>query len=422
MPGCDCVFETSLHYASPAHGGWGVLKAGQLIPESYHLFVSPAACGRHGALAARLENRNRTVSYLHLTEQSIVSGDYEQEIAEAVDAVLAVLKRQDRIPRVFTIFVSCIDDLLGTDLDALTDALEAAHPGLRFISCHMNPTTTDTGIPPAVNIQNKVYSTLNPASEADRGVNLIGNLQAIRQESELFPLLAQMGAEPVRHISQFRRFDDYQDMAKSRLNLVLAPSGKYASEQMKRRLDIPFQMALTAFQPKNITKCYEGVAAALDAPCPKLELYEHSADEALSAAAKELDGLPVVVDGEAITRPFELARALLEHGFTVHSVYEQKLKPSDKADYAWLRETHPDIPIIQSLHHKVTVDPPHDVDCIAVGYSAGYLSGAKHVVNLGGQNGLYGYRGVVTLMQMLQEAAGETADMRRLLEDTVLVI
>ena len=57
------VFENSLHYASPAHGGWGVLKIAQLIPESYFIFVSPSACGRHGALGARMEGRKNRVSY-----------------------------------------------------------------------------------------------------------------------------------------------------------------------------------------------------------------------------------------------------------------------------------------------------------------------------------------------------------------------
>ena len=238
MTCCDAVFENSLHYASPAHGGWGVLKAGQMIPESYHLFVSPAACGRHGALAAHLEGRNHTVAYYHLTEQSIVSGDYEREIMDAVEAVLDQLSRRGKKPRVFSIFVSCIDDLLGTDLDALTDALTAAHPEIRFLSCHMNPTTTDTGVPPPVNIQNKIYSVLEPSAERDGGVNLIGNLQAIRPDSELVPLLWQMGAPSVRHISDFQTYDDFQSMAKSAWNLVVAPSGKYAAVQMQKKLKI----------------------------------------------------------------------------------------------------------------------------------------------------------------------------------------
>ena len=422
MTCCDSVFESSLHYASPAHGGWGVLKAGQLIPESYHLFVSPAACGRHGALAARLEGRNGTVSYYHLTEQSIVSGDYERDIADAVSELLTILTKQNRRPRVLGIFVSCIDDLLGTDLDVLTDELTRDYPDIRFVSCHMNPTTTDTGVPPAVNIQNKIYSVLEPDTKRDNGVNLIGNLQAIRPESELFPLLRQMGASDVRHISDYERFDDYQFMARSRCNLVLAPFGKYAAEQMQRKLGIPYVMALTAFRPETITQTYQHIAKSIGWECPSLREAEQAACTALRKTADALAGVPVIVDGEAITRPFEFTRALLENGFSVHSVYEQKLKPSDLENYNWLRENYPQIPIRQSLHPKQTVRDPTASECIAIGYSAGYLSGAKHVVDIGGQNGLYGYQGVTELMKLICEASAVETDMRRLLEETVLVI
>ena len=61
-------------------------------------------------------------------------------------------------------------------------------------------------------------------------------------------------------------------------------------------------------------------------------------------------------------------------------------------------------------------------DCVALGYSSGYLSGAKHVADIGGQNGLYGYRGVCTLMDLIREASETEADMRSLLKDAVLVI
>ena len=118
------LFEESLYYSSPAHGGWGVLKMGQLVPESYQLFVSPAACGRHGALAARMEDRKSRVSYLFLSEDDIVSGGYEDSIIKSAQKLLAHLKRRGKMPKVLMIFVSCIDDLLGTDHDALIMQLE----------------------------------------------------------------------------------------------------------------------------------------------------------------------------------------------------------------------------------------------------------------------------------------------------------
>ena len=61
-------FRGTLTYTSPAHGGWGVARMGQLLPESYQLFAGPAACGRHGALSACLQGRKDTIAYLYLSE------------------------------------------------------------------------------------------------------------------------------------------------------------------------------------------------------------------------------------------------------------------------------------------------------------------------------------------------------------------
>ncbi len=419
---CDNIFCNSLHYASPAHGGWGVLKAGQLIPESYHLFISPAACGRHGSLAAQMEGRRGSVSYLHLTEEAIVSGDYEEEVLDASDLLIEMRTKRGLRPKVFSLFVSCIDDLLGTDLDAICDELGGKYPDIQFISCHMNPTTTDTGLPPPVNIQNKLYSVLKKVPEKDAGVNIIGVLERLHPDMEIYNLLREMGVQELRHISDYKSYDAYQSMAKSRLNIVVAPPGKYAAQNMQKNLNIPFIMALTAFRPKNISKTYKQIAEALGAQCPELAPYENAAASALRETAAELRGIKIIVDGEAINRPFEFARALIEAGFTVHSIYEQKLIPADKEDFNWLRENRPEIPIYQPQHPKMTTAEKTNEECVAVGYSAGYLSGARHVVDLGGQNGLFGYRGVIKLMEMIKKAASEEADMKKMLQDTVLVI
>ena len=260
----DKIFGSALHYSSPAHGGWGVLKAAQLIPESYFLFVSPAACGRHGAIGACLENRKSRVSYLFLEEHSIVTGDYEQEVKRAVEKLLAHLKRTKKEPRVMGIFVSCIDDLLGTDNDSLADELGAEYPGVRFVVCHMNPTSSDTGVPPGVNVMNKIHSLLDPVTAHDTGVNLVGVLSPIRKNSELFTVLKDMGVESVRHISDFDRFETYQEMGKSRLNLALGAMGKYACKNMEEKNKIPHVLALTSFLPDHIRETYVNIAKAMN--------------------------------------------------------------------------------------------------------------------------------------------------------------
>lgn len=423
---CYCakenVFENSLHYSSPAHGGWGVLKVAQLIPESYTLFASPAACGRHGALAARMENRKNRVSYLFLKEDDIVSGGYEPLLVEAVKSLLTHLDKMHRMPKVLSIFVSCIDDLLGTDHDALIQEFTKLYPEIRFVFCHMNPITTDTNVPPAVNIQNKIYSLLDVTDCRDEGINIIGNLAPIRPNSEMFQILKNMGIPYVRHITDCETFAQYQKLAKSALNMVIAPPGKYASIQMEKKHGIPYEIVFTTFQTQLIKENYAKIAKKIGVQCPDLTAYEEEAKTALKETADYLKGMSVILDGQAVVRPFDLARALLDAGINVQCIFEQKLKPSDTENYEWIRENYPNITIMQLQSPKITVLDKYQGECLAIGYSSAYIIGASHVVDISGQHGLYGYQGVIDLAHMMKEAAGKEADLKKILDEAVIVV
>lgn len=423
---CSCaagnVFEKTLFYSSPAHGGWGVLKIAQLIPESYQLFVSPAACGRHGALAACIDGRKSRVSYLYLKEENIVSGDYEKILMQAVDQILDYLKKRNRTPKVLSIFVSCIDDLLGTDHEALLDELAERHPGLRFVFCHMNPTSTDTGVPPLVNIQNKNYSLLDKATEQDDGVNLLGTLEPIKANSELYTLLGQMGVTAVRHIMDYDSFARYQQMAKSKCNLVVAPSARYSAANMQKKHGMPYVEVFTSFSPEKIRENYGRIAEALHTKCPALDGYYEESQKKLADAAKKLGNMPVIIDGEAILKPFELARVLLEKGIRVARIYEQQLLPCDKEDFEWVRQNHPEVELMQPQNPKASLSRQYAEDGLAIGYSAAYLSGVSHVVDITMQHGLYGYQGLNELLDMMCTAAENESDLKGLLENAVLVV
>ena len=91
---CSCKFGETLRYVSPGHGGWGLVRIGALIPESYLLFVSPFACGRHGALGGVLNGIKDKASFLYIDEADIVSGGYEDLIPEAVEELLDFLEKR----------------------------------------------------------------------------------------------------------------------------------------------------------------------------------------------------------------------------------------------------------------------------------------------------------------------------------------
>lgn len=422
---CSCqenVFNRSLFYSSPAHGGWGVLKAAQLLPESYHLFISPAGCGRHGALGACLDGRKNRVSYLFLKEEDIVSGGYEDTLIEAVQKLLTHLEKCGRTPKVLGIFVSCIDDLLGTDHDALLAELSELYPNMRFRFNHMNPTSTDTSVPPAVNVQNKNYSMLDVTNEKDKGVNIIGNFAPIRPNSELFTMLREMGASDVRHISDYDTFAGYQDMAKSCLNLVVAPSGKYSAINMEKKHKMPYELVFTTFKLDEIKKNYETLAKFFGVQCPDVTAYEEACKKALKETREHLKDMPIVISGESIIRPFDFAKTLLEAGINVACIHEQLLLPSDKENFEWVRKNHPEVMILQPQSPKASLREQYFEKCLAIGYSAAYQSNTNYVVDIDGQHGLYGYQGLLDLLEMIRNAADEEIDLKKVLDEAVLVV
>ena len=250
---CDSCgrFQESLHYSSPAHGGWGVVRTAMLVPDSYQLFVCPFACGRHGAIGACCQGLKHRLSYLYLSEEDIVSGSYEEQLLEATGKLFSILEKK---PKVLMIFVSCLDDLLGTDHEPIVETLSQLYPEVKFTFCHMNPLSLDSKLPPAINVQKKMYGLLDPVDEKEPAVNLIGNLVDIHPDSDLFTVLREMGWKKVNHISHFEQYDEYQQMAKGSYNLALTPVGKVPCQEMERDLGIPYMMNLVRSEERRVGK------------------------------------------------------------------------------------------------------------------------------------------------------------------------
>ena len=160
-------FAKALHYTSPAHGGWGMVRIAMSVPESYQIFFAPAACGRHGAISAVMHGYRDRLAYYFLEEKDIISGGYEEQI---FDAVRQILRRLDKKPKAVLLFVTCIDDLMGTDLEALTQELEATFEGVDFTFCHMDPIRNDSKLPPPQNIHQQMYRLLKPSNEKKKTV------------------------------------------------------------------------------------------------------------------------------------------------------------------------------------------------------------------------------------------------------------
>lgn len=416
-----CRFEDTLHYSSPANGGRGIVRTGMLIPESVELFVCPFACGRHGSISAVKQNFKDRLVYLYLEQSDIIEG-YDDVIVPAVGELLESLPKR---PKVILIFVSCLDDLIGTDHDALKERLSALYPDVQFRSCHMNPITTGGKTPPPISIQNDMYSLLKKQEEQDNGVNSIGNLAAVSEDSEVHTYLSHMGYGRLRHISQYDTFDGYQEMAKSQFNLVIAPAGRQAAEQMEERLKKPHLFLPVSYRLEEIEQQYKKLTEWLKKDSSEtmdLTPYIERTKKSIERAREAVGDMPIIVDASAVVRPFSMARALLEYGFHVVRIQAQECISIDRSDFEWLEREHPEVEVMQPRHHKAVLQDKRIRESIAIGVDGAYLTGSDYVVDLFADEGMYGYHGVECLMEKLENALEQKVDLENMINEYGLVV
>lgn len=411
---------SSIHYCSPAHGGWGIVRTGMLIPESYQLFVCPFACGRHGALGAIQQGNKKRLSYLFIDEADIISGSYEDLIVDAVGELLNCLSKK---PKVILIGVSCLDDLLGTDHDSLLGRLREAY-SLDFQMLQMNPISSDSKNPPGINVQRKIYSLIKTTENKFDEINLIGNYVMPEKNNELYEILKEMGISKVKHITECAGYEEFQDMGNSKYNLVLRPEAKRAAEDMKKNNNIDYRFMPITYHLKEIKKNYEIIKNMIKSnKILDLERYEEEALLEIEKAKEHLKDIPISIDNSSVCRPFSLAKALIQYGFKVESIYDEGVSEVEKESYNWLLENASNIKIYNPQDHNMILrNSEKNNEILAIGYNAAYMTNSKYVVDLVFDEKMFGFGGVCSLMNKMVEAYLEPKNVKELIEGYGLVV
>jgi hypothetical protein len=411
------VDTNTLQYSPPSHGDWGIVRVAALVPESHLLFVCPSACGRHGALGAIQQGFKDRLSYIYIDRSDIIRG-YAETIKSFIPQLLELLPHS---PKALMIYVSCLDDLIGTDLDGLCAELESEHRNIRFRTGHMNPISLGSKAPPALTTQSAMFSFLEPFNGEKHGINLIGNLTAVPRENELYAFLDYCGATPVRHITDFETFDSFGEMAQSAANLVLSPIASRAAREMEQKHGQPFLTMFVSYDLDEIAENYRKLADFLKQGTDfDFSRYQAEAKSAIESALSVIGDTPIAVSG--VLKPYGLASALLKYGFNVVSVMADDVIAPDMAAYeglcscgAGLRSYLPQHPANMSLRTECP-------DALALGFEAAYITGSRHIANVNGDHGMFGYNGVKRLMQILVEAKHREFDLDTLMDEYGVVV
>jgi hypothetical protein len=426
--------RATLHYCSPAHGGWGMVKVASMVPESHLLFVCPAACGRHGAIAAIEQGYRKKVSYLCINDNEIVLGGYEAEIERGVRELMTRVKPR---PKALLIFVSCIDDLLGTDHTTALKRMEE-ETGIPIKLARMNPISMDGKLPPGIRVQKSMYEFLPPATEKDRGVILPGVYRPPAQDSELAKLLNHYGFGPIRHPEYCSDFKSFQDFSRSAATLVLRPEGRAAGEDLNERLGIPSLKAFVSYNRETILEQYRRISAFLmdvdqggthsGLSNRELEIFFRDSldrvEDQAALARSVLGDAEIALDSTVTIAPFSLALALVKSGLNVSRIYTSQLPEFEKPHLAELARLKGDI-VVANPNHVKKYGPRsiNAVTDIAMGFEAGYSSAAPITVPLAFDERKYGFEGYAMVLEtLIQSVRAGASDLRQQVKDYGLVV
>lgn len=391
----------ALSFNSPGAQGFGVKRAGLAVPGSVMLLVAPACCGRNTTMLAELGSYADRFYYLLQDDTDIITGRHLNRISQAVKDVADFHEESTGTrPNVVMICITCVDALLGTDMDRVCrKASEFA--GLPVLPCYMYALEREGRVPPMTAVRRTVYQLLEPREKKSTTVNLLGHFAPLNDDSEIYELLRGIGVKKINEISRCEDFNEYLGMAEANFNIILNPESRLAAEDIAKRLEIPSVELTRMYRIDKIRKQYQLFAGAIGAKIDDSKFYEEAAAK-VEAFARESKGKRVAI-GECMNADsFELALAMTEYGLTVTEIYGTV--SAERMPYIkMLAELSPETRIYTNLEPSMLYYDSSELPCdFTVGIDAGYYHPDAPNVPWNLEVQPWGYNGLIRLIEEIE--------------------
>jgi nitrogenase molybdenum-cofactor synthesis protein NifE len=409
-----------LKYAAPGSGGWGIVRVGLLVPESVMLFVAPAGCGRHGAIAGYLLGYGKRLFYLRVEESDIVTGKHLDKVYLAVDEIVATVKP---CPKAILVCGTCMDTLLASDYPHICSQLEKKH-GIKVKNCYMDPITRDGKKTPEIKIQQSVYDCLTPNTSCKEPVvNIIGNFVPVMKNCEIYQLVKQAGIKEIRQIGDCKTFDDFEKLSRACLNILIKPNGLAAAADMEKKHNIQFCDIGHYYDIDLIHLSYVKLGQALGVELDDSRYYQE-AQKNIRYYVQKFSHLKFAIGQSVNGSPFEITCALSKYGFDVPYIFSDKFLDTDKPYITWLSKNRPETKVY-AIGHPTMVEV-YETESIsmdvAIGLDSGYYCKSAQSFPWDSSCQPYGYKGLIALFREIETSLENKKNHREQLSASPIVI
>ena len=386
----------TLAFNSPGAEGFGVKRAGLSIPGSVMLIISPGCCGRNTGEITRIPGYENRFFYLLMDETDLVTGRHLRKIPEAVQEIVDFLPEK---PSVVMLCITCVDALLGTDMERVSRKAEEA-AGVRVRPCYMYALTREGRKPPMVHVRESLYSLVEKRKKRGTTVNFLGFFAGLQPDFELYEMLHRLGVKKINEMGRCTSFEDFQRFGEANFSLVLNREAVPAALDMEKRLGIPFILLERFYDIDAVQRQYQALAQALGLSL-EAELGCREAQAAVEKLQQAHPDLRFNVGESMNGNPFSLAAALVKYGFRVGEIYGNPAA-EDFRYIQFLAEKSPATRILSNMEPTMLYYDSSACPCdVTIGKDAAFYQPEARHVRFSEDEQPYGYAGIRRLMEQI---------------------
>ncbi len=406
--------DHGLVYASPARGPWNIVHVGTLVPEAHEIFVCPTSCLRGVVLTTAEMGVHDKLSTIAVGEDNILDGDMEERLHDGIVEVIETLPKRPRMAMVFT---SCIHHFLAVNYQRVYRVLRKEYPDIDFTDTYMDPIMRRK-IAPMPSLFRQMHRVLQPMEKHAMQANVVGSMFAFHEHSDFAAWFKSQSVD-LRQLQDMETYDEFKDMASSKMNFVFHRYGVPLAKDLQIRLGQPWMMIHLGYD-------YDVIDRDMALACDAMGIARMADEEikmlrkACEDKAKETLGLlgdvPIVIDYTAIDEPFGCALFLLRHGFNVEAVYTDNYLESEEILQS-LQQIKPMLKVYPTVNWNMRVlDRERDGKIVALGQKAAYFNDTDYFVDIVDNAHMQGYRGIMRFLDLLADAYVNQKDMRSLIQ------
>ncbi len=410
-------FPRTLEYNAPVHGTWNIVHIGMNVPQSHSIYVCSDNCMRGVVMtAAEMGCRDR-FHCVTITEQDIQVDNLETITIEGVSDVLEHIEPK---PPVVFVFLVCLHIFVGSDEDYILKKLSERWPQVHFVKAYMDCVRQKEGPTPDMKLRLAEYEPIKPMSLVPGRVNILGCDVPYPGDSELITLLRQGGCQ-ILQLQDCKTYREYLNLGNAQVNLCTYVNAQSGIQRLSERMGCRYLYLSPAVSYSEIREQIQSLCDVCGIPVKPQEWFEEQeilCEESLSHLSKVLSGYCVAIDFTAHPRSLGIARLFLEHGIHVRCVYVDAILEEERGAFEWLQVNAPDLKLVSTILPGMVRYGREEQDSrnvIAIGQKAAWYSGTDHFVNMIEGGGLWGYRGIRRLCDLVEEAREHKLDRREII-------